>query len=195
MGNPEDGNPNQLFLSAWVKTGNFEKGYVNNPNDAGGETNGGITIAVARAYGYTGPMKDLPRTTQCDIAKKHYWDTLCLDDICAVSEKIADELFDTGFLHGVGVAAMFAQKALNLFNRSNRTPPDYPETQEDARLGKLTAHTMATFLKIRGADGEKVMLACLNCQQGSLMMELGRAHANDEDFEFGWFLNRVVEHV
>ncbi|WP_083579019.1 glycosyl hydrolase 108 family protein [Tardibacter chloracetimidivorans] len=37
-----------------------EGGYVNNPNDTGGETNWGITRGVAVANGYSGPMKDLP---------------------------------------------------------------------------------------------------------------------------------------
>ena len=36
-----------------------EGGYTNNPNDKGGETNFGITVAVARAFGYTGPMTSM----------------------------------------------------------------------------------------------------------------------------------------
>ena len=31
-----------------------EGGYVNNPSDSGGGTNFGITVAVARQFGYSG---------------------------------------------------------------------------------------------------------------------------------------------
>lgn len=184
---------NEMFLRAWVRTGSFEKGYANNPNDKGGETNHGITVKVARAYGYTGSMEDLPKTTACEIAKKQYWDVLRLDDIGALSEKIADELFDTGFLSGSSVAAIFLQRGLNTFNRSNRPTPDYDEVTEDGHLGAVTVHMLAIYLGLRKDIGEAVMLACLNCQQGNYLMEASRANKNDEEFEFGWFANRVVD--
>ena len=38
-----------------------EGGYANHPADKGGATCFGITEAVARAHGYTGGMRDLPR--------------------------------------------------------------------------------------------------------------------------------------
>lgn len=34
--------------------------YVNDARDNGGETNYGITVAVARAQGYTGDMRQMP---------------------------------------------------------------------------------------------------------------------------------------
>lgn len=177
------------FDTAWAKTGALEAGFVDNPDDSGGATNHGITQAVARAHGYAGDMKDLPLATATAIAKVQYWDVMALDDVAAVSAKVAGELFDTGFMSGTSVAALFFQKALNLFNRGGL---DYAGVAEDGHAGKLTAYAFAQYLAKRGADGEHVMLDALNAEQGAFLMDLGRREAKDEDFEFGWFLNRVA---
>lgn len=176
------------FNTAWEKTGNAEGGYVNDPNDKGGETNHGITVLVARAHGYTGDMKDLPLATAITIAKAQYWDVMSLDDVASISPAVAAELFDTGFLCGTSVAGVFFQKSLNLFNRQGK---DYPDVDEDGRAGKVTAYTFKQYMAVRGPQGEVVMLRCLNSQQGAYLLDLGRRVPTDESFEFGWFLNRV----
>jgi lysozyme family protein len=74
-----------------------ESGYSNNPKDPGGETMWGVTAHVARAYGYTGPMRDLPRETAKAIAKKLYWDPLCLDQF---DSRVAFQIFDANYNGG-----------------------------------------------------------------------------------------------
>jgi lysozyme family protein len=44
-----------LFDREFEKLIDVEGGYTNNPDDSGGETMWGVTIAVARRNGYTGP--------------------------------------------------------------------------------------------------------------------------------------------
>ncbi|WP_034302556.1 glycoside hydrolase family 108 protein [Herbaspirillum sp. RV1423] len=74
-----------------------EGGYSNNQKDPGGETMWGVTLRVARAYGYTGAMKDLPRETAKAIAKKLYWDPLRLDSF---DPRVAFQIFDTNYNGG-----------------------------------------------------------------------------------------------
>jgi lysozyme family protein len=74
-----------------------EGGYSNNPADPGGETMWGVTARVARATGYTGLMKDLPRDTAKAIAKKLYWDPLRLDELDA---RVAFQIFDANYNGG-----------------------------------------------------------------------------------------------
>ncbi|EIF32518.1 putative secretion activating protein [Burkholderia sp. Ch1-1] len=74
-----------------------EGGYSNNPADPGGETMWGVTARVARASGYPGPMKDLPRDTAKAIAKKLYWDPLRLDELDA---RVAFQIFDANYNGG-----------------------------------------------------------------------------------------------
>ncbi|PQV50956.1 glycoside hydrolase family 108 protein [Paraburkholderia sp. BL21I4N1] len=74
-----------------------EGGYSNNAADPGGETMWGVTLRVARAYGYAGAMRDLPRDTAKVIAKKLYWDPLRLDELDA---RVAFQIFDANYNGG-----------------------------------------------------------------------------------------------
>ena len=49
-----------------------EGGYVDHPSDPGGRTNWGITERVARANGYSGSMRALPKATAREIYRKQY---------------------------------------------------------------------------------------------------------------------------
>lgn len=88
-----------------------EGGYVNNPKDPGGETNLGITKAVAVANGYTGDMRAMPKETAKWIYKKMYWDKLQCDQLPFV---VAFQLFDAGVNHGNSQAVKFLQRALSI---------------------------------------------------------------------------------
>lgn len=88
-----------------------EGGYVNNPADPGGETNWGITRAVAVDNGYDGSMKLMPKETAKGIYKKMYWDKLQCDQLPFV---VAFQLFDAGVNHGNAQAAKFLQRALSI---------------------------------------------------------------------------------
>lgn len=182
---------NELFLAQWQKTGMMEAGYVNDPNDSGGETNHGITLAVARAFGYTGDMKDLPITTAVEIAKQKYWDVMLLDDVGVLSAAVADKLFDCGFLCGIQEAGLIFQRAINLFSRPDTVPPAYPIVTEDGHVGKMTVYSFSEYLKLRAQGGEAVILKCINDQEGTYFMELCRSAPKDSKFVFGWYQNRI----
>lgn len=73
-----------------------EAGYVIDPADRGGETMWGVTVDVARSYGYTGPMRDMPRSVAFAVYADLYWHLLKLDDVAAIAPELAAELADTG---------------------------------------------------------------------------------------------------
>jgi lysozyme family protein len=163
--------------------------YTNNPADPGGPTMWGITERVARANGYTGPMNALPRDTAKDIYFNQYVRKPGFSAVMAVSEKIAEELVDTGVNMGTAVAAIFFQQALNTFNNQGQ---DYPDVKVDGDIGPASVGALQALLAKRGADGETVMLRALNAQQGERYITIGAGRPASEAFEFGWFLQRVA---
>jgi lysozyme family protein len=74
-----------------------EGGFSDNPKDPGGAAMWGVTERVARAHGYTGAMRDLPRETAKTIAKKRYWDPLHLDYF---DPRVAFQIFDANYNGG-----------------------------------------------------------------------------------------------
>lgn len=166
-----------------------EGGYADDPNDLGGKTKYGITEAVARRYGYTGDMRDLPLSLAKQIYKDRYWDPLSLDQIEQISPLIVHELLDTGINQGTGRAAEYLQTALNAFNRQQR---DYRDILVDGDVGPATLRALRSFVAKRGGEGEVVLLRALNCLQGARYLEISKAREKNEDFTYGWILNRVV---
>ena len=69
----------QPFLLSW------EGGFVNDPADAGGATNKGVTLATFRSvFGKTKTVKDLKAMTDDQwllVFKKYYWDRWKADQI------------------------------------------------------------------------------------------------------------------
>lgn len=167
----------------------IEGGFADDPADSGGATRHGITEAVARAHGYTGPMRALPLDTAGRIYRTQYWELMRLDDIAALSTRVAVELFDTGVNAGVAVAAKFLQRSLNALNRLER---DYPDVTVDGVLGPMTVSALRTYLSVRAVDGETVLLRALNSLQGVRYIELAERRRKDERFLFGWLRQRVV---
>lgn len=165
-----------------------EGGYVNDPNDSGGETNYGITIKVARENGYFGNMKDMPREVAVRIYETRYWDINRLSEIEMLSPRIAEELADTGVNMGVGRAGVFLQRSLNVLNQMGT---HYPDIATDGKIGPGTIKALKDFLARRGKEGETVLYRMLNCLQGAGYVELAEKRVKDETFIFGWYKNRV----
>ena len=121
-----------------------EGGYVANPADKGGPTCFGITEAVARANGYRGSMRQLPRDEAAAIYKRLYWLRPRFDEVARRSARVAAELFDTGTNMGPAVAVTFLQRALTALNRNGG---DYPDLVPDGRIGPQTLGALDCFLE------------------------------------------------
>jgi lysozyme family protein len=166
-----------------------EGGYTNDPDDAGGETNFGITEAVARANGYTGPMKNMKVEQAREIYKSEYITGPRFDRVYALSPQIASELIDTGVNMGQSVAAKMLQRCLNVFNDKGKL---YPDLEVDGKIGPGTCKALEAYLAKRKFEGEVVMLRALNALQGARYIEITENREPNETFVYGWFKNRVV---
>jgi lysozyme family protein len=168
-----------------------EGGYVANAADKGGPTCFGITQAVARANGYAGSMRSLPREEAAGIYRRLYWQRPRLDEIAKRSPRLAAELFDTGVNMGPAVAITFLQRALTALNRNGT---DYPDLTPDGRIGPTTLCALDAFLTKRGtSNGETVLLRALEALQGERYLRLAERRPANEAFLYGWLANPIGE--
>ena len=165
-----------------------EGGFSDHPADRGGATKFGITIGVARANGYAGDMRHLPRAQAAAIYRRIYWLRPQFDRVAARAPIIAAELFDTGINMGPGVATGFLQRALNALNRGGA---DYPDVALDSLIGPRTLSALDGFLRHRGAAGERVLLKAIEALQGERYLHLAEARPANEAFLYGWLANRI----
>lgn len=168
-----------------------EGAYVNHGADKGGPTCFVITEAVARAHGYAGAMRQLPRSEAAAIYRRIYWQRPRLNEVASRSVAVAGELFDTGANMGPAVAVTFLQRALTALNRGGS---DYPDLTPDGRIGPATLAALDAFLARRGqTSGESVLLRALEALQGERYLRLAERRPANEAFLYGWLANRIGE--
>jgi lysozyme family protein len=159
---------------------------VNDPLDRGGETNYGITKAVARKNGYHGDMRDMPASLARKIYTNRYINEPNFHLVIDCSEAIAAELIDTGVNMGPHRASEFLQRWLNGFNLG-----EYEDLFIDGRVGEITINALSIYLDKRGKEGEQVLLTALNCTQGNRYLELTENRTTNRRFLYGWVRQRV----
>lgn len=165
-----------------------EGGYVDHPADRGGATRWGITEAVARAHGYRGDMRSLPKEEAAAIYRRIYWHRPGYDQVAALAPDAAAELFDTAVNMGPETASTFLQRSLNALNRNGR---DYADIATDGRIGGQTIAALAGYLKSRGKAGEAVLVKALDALQGARYIALAEARPANEAFLYGWLATRL----
>ena len=117
-----------------------EGGYVNHPEDPGGETNLGVTRRVyeewIRFHGIRGKdMKDLEVEDVEPIYRKNYWDRVKGDDLPAGLDLC---VFDFGVNAGTGRAAKYLQNMIG--------------TVADGGIGPNTLKAVGNYVESGGVE-------------------------------------------
>ena len=112
-----------------------EGGYVDHPDDPGGETNLGVTKAVYEEWGGTKDMKDLTVEDVLPIYKANYWDRVKGDDLPSGLDLC---VFDFGVNAGTGRAAKYLQGMI--------------DAVQDGAIGPMTLQSLNAFIEEYGLE-------------------------------------------
>lgn len=187
------------FHQAKLFTHRIEGGYVDDPDDAGGETYRGIArnyhpnwvgwtyidqIKQEYSFGEVVRRLDNPHSQIYQVLdphvdafyKKEFWDVYGADYIS--SQKIAAELYDTGVNMNHRRAAMYLQKALNSVLSI--------DLAEDGKCGPATRAALERALKSHRL-AEETILKMLNVCQGAFYMNRPRKKPSQRKYIHGWY--------
>lgn len=159
---------------ALTKLFGVEGGYVNDPDDAGGETKYGIS---KRSYPFD-DIKGLTLERAAQIYDRDFWGPLRLSEI--LNQVMAEEVFDTAVNCGVGTGARILQEAINLTNYPA------PDIVVDCHIGS------ATIAAVNNHQSPRSLYKALNGLQFVRYMEIVRNSPKQEKFIRSW-LSRVFE--
>ena len=155
------------FRRAFWETLMFEDGYVNDPDDSGGETRYGIS---KKSY----PDVDIFTLTidkAMYLYRRDYWDVMNLNEI--KSNIISSEIFDTGINMGRRAAIKIAQKALNFLGE---------DLIEDGIIGPKTIFALNRWC----LKDERALFVCLNGFQFMRYSKITKSNTRLMRFSRGW---------
>ncbi|MPT48238.1 MAG: secretion activating protein [Sphingobium sp.] len=168
-----------------------EGGYVNHPNDPGGETNMGITIGVARDAGWGGVMKAFPK--QCDTEA----------DVCADRIYYERYMVEPGFVPVIIADPAVGEELVNSAVNFGKARPSRWFQQSINELcgtklavdGKVGAQTVLAFKQCMVNRGRPrlcvAMLDRLDAKQRAEYDRLVRVNPGLKVFYKGWVNKRI----
>ena len=127
-----------------------EGGYVNHPDDPGGETNWGVTKVVARQHGYEGLIKDMPVAVAKAVYRKSYWDAVQADNL---PPAIRYAVFDAAVNSGVGTSVRWLQQSVGATPDGVLGPKTLAALQEvnpDGLLRRMLARRLRAMTDMKG---------------------------------------------
>ena len=161
------------FDVAFAQVMKSEGGYVWDKDDAGGETNLGVTIGAWGAYLnraiQPGEMKALTIEQVKPFYRTMYWDKVKGDDL---PKGIDYAVFDFAVNAGVGRAAKFLQRAVSV--------------TDDGNIGPGTLAAVAKSFA-------KTVLANFSKQKEDFYRGLAEKNASQQKFLKGWLAR--LDHV
>lgn len=159
------------FDKAFAHTVGLEGGYVNDPDDKGGETKFGIS---KRSYPHV-DIENLTLEGAKEIYYSDFWNTsrMNLDNFPL---EVALELFDTGVNTGMQRERELLQTALNLLNRVETR---YADLKVDGFIGASTMKALALVDK-------NELLKVLNGLQFMWYYKIVERDHSQEKFFAGW---------
>ncbi|HET9817697.1 MAG TPA: glycosyl hydrolase 108 family protein [Rhodanobacteraceae bacterium] len=164
--------------------------FTDDPADPGGPTRWGITQRTLSAYrGHPVTAVDvqaLTRTEALDIYRADYVIEPGFDKLAEISSDVALEVIDTGVNMGVGTAARYLQRCLNVLGSALKV---------DGQCGPKTVADLDAYIRRRGVKGQNVLVMALNCLQGADYIRLAETDAADRKWVFGWLSQRVLQNV
>jgi lysozyme family protein len=176
--------------------GGWHSGAGINKHDLGGETFKGIArvhFPNWEGWKIVDSMKkqtNFPRIAETDprlnilvraFFKTNFWDPIRLDSI--KSQAVADEAFDTGVNMGIGIAARFMQRGVNLLNRNERS---WKNLTVDGAIGPKTIETINNLSIV----DTRHLFNSLNMLQGARYLDIIEKNPTQEENWRGW-LERV----
>ena len=188
------------FDKAFAFTIKYEGGYVNDPNDYGGETIAGISRVYWpswEGWSVVDASKNKPNFPKSlyndpkmkesvkNFYRTNFWNKVKGDDLDKYNEEISAEAFDAAVNMGVSRSGRFIQYALNIFNRNGSL---YSELSVDGMIGPATLRALEAFMR---SDDPVLLLKAQLIARGSFYGNRALEDSSQERFIRGW-LNRLI---
>ena len=162
-----------------------EGGYFNHPNDPGGETMYGIIKTEARANGYNGAMRDLPREVACEIYLRKYWKN---NGLMKIESFIVGLCIFDFFVNSGSRGATIAQETVNAIYTNRTGSVQFGKSVDAAGLkpiavdGQMGDKTFEAINKIPPF----VFISIYNVLQEDKYEDLMRNNSKLRSFDKGW---------